>query len=164
MGSNLTERFSNVVEMVKAGATTVTTGASTTEKYITGLSVDVPAGPPQGLGYNIKVAGTRTTGTNGNLVIKVYLGSTAVLTLTSDANASTDWSMEATILFVNPKVQRVYGIFHQITQDPNLVYGATAANCSAAVALTVSMTQGHGSDTSTANMWTVQRFVVDTLS
>lgn len=157
MNGALDERFKDVPEIVAQGVTQYSEGEAA-EEFITGLNIEIPNKPPAGLGFRIKLAGTRATGTNGALTIKIYLNSTAVLSLAADSNANGDWIAEATIIFVNPKSQKCCGSMHLTSADSTHDYAAGSVDCSAGASLKASMTLASGSDACTCEMFTVERW------
>jgi hypothetical protein len=159
MSGELDGRFKDLPEVIAQGTTQYSEGDAA-EEYIAGLAVNIQSKPADGLAFRIMLAGTRATGTNGALTIKFYLNSTAVLSLAADSNASGDWICKATIIFVNPKVQKCCGSMHLTSADSTHDYAGATADCSAGATLRASMTLASGDDACTCEMWTVERWKV----
>ena len=152
----LDARFKATVGLVNQTAT-ATTIASATASLIKGTTVYInPREAGQGLTFRYKLSGTQT-GTNAAHVIALYLGSTAVCTLTADAATAVDWFAEFTIVFVSHAVQKVMGWHIQDTEDAEVNYAAGTTDCSGGITMAVYGTS-HGSDSLVCELVTVEKW------
>lgn len=158
MGGLLDERFGVVPQIVAAGGTQVSQAGADTSA-VTESKVNVPSKPPAGLTYRFKLAGTKT-GANAAHTVTLVLGSTTLQTLTADAATAKDWVAEFTVRFNSANVQKVMGLLSGDELDAICEYDAGAVDCSAGAALQCKVTSGHASDTVTAEMVTVERWVL----
>jgi len=149
-------RFKVTPSIVNMTATT-TTIASATASLIKGTTINLqPREAGDGLTFRYKLGGTQT-GTNAAHVIALYIGSTAVSTLTADAATAVDWTAEFTITFVNHTAQKVVAWHLQDTEDPDVSYDAGTVDCSGGATMCLKGTS-HGSDTLTIELVTVERW------
>lgn len=154
-GSKLGERFVTPIALARVGATTREATASGTTK-VTESEVLVPAKPPENLTYRFKLGGSKT-GANAAFTMTLVLGTTTLMTLTADDGSEVDWVAEFTVIFKNSNVQKVMGSLLLNTADPDTDYAAAAVDCGNGLPLFVNVISGHGSDTVTCEMVTVEK-------
>lgn len=162
MSNLLNERFVNVPDVVAQGVTQYSEGEAA-EEWIANLKVDIPARPPAGLGFRVTLAGTCATGQNGAMTIKIYIGSTAVLSLAGSETTDGDWWAQGTIIFVDAKNQKCFGVLDKTGQggDKLIDYAAGTVDCTAGAQLKASISLASGSDACTVEMWLVERWACE---
>ena len=154
-GSKAHERFITPMSIARIGTVSTPAAASATVK-VAASEVLVPAKPPENLTYRFKLAGTKT-GANAAFTMTLVLGTTTLMTLTDDDGSAVDWAAEFVIIFKNSAVQKVFGTLLLNTADPEVDYAAGAVNCGNGLPLFVNVISGHGSDTVTCEMVTVEK-------
>ena len=155
---NLDERFKSVPAIVSQSCTQTST--LNTAKDIVGSKVGVPVKPVAGLAYRITLAGTNSGGNAAHTTVLV-LGTTTLMTLTADDVTALDWMAIFVVIFKNAKVQRVTGQMQCNGLDCENDYAAGAVDCTAPKDLKVQLNSGHGSDTVTCEMVTVEKWQLD---
>jgi len=159
MGPRLDERLHGVVpKVVKASCTQYET-SSTTAKNIAECNVNIPAKPPVGLTYRVRLTGTKTS-TNAAHTVTLLINSTTVMTLTADDATAVDWVAEFLIRFTGPKSQKCMGWMISNTTDGESDYAAATVDLTAGGTLKPYVTAGHGSDTVTCEMCIVEEWVL----
>ena len=153
--NNLNERFKVTPSIVNMTGT-ATTIATATATLIAGTSINIkPREAGSGMAFRFKLAGTKT-GTNAAHTVVLYLGSTAVNTLTADAATAVDWMAEFTIIFTNFTAQQTMGMLLVDSEDPEVNYAAGTVDCSGGVNMYL-MATSHASDSLVIQMATVER-------
>jgi len=153
-GSKVHERFVTPMSVAKISTTPYTAESATVD--VAESKVTVPAKPPKHLTYRFKMGGSNS-GANNAMSVVLMLGTTALMTIASDAAAAVDWVAEFTVIFVNSNVQKVMGSFLSDTADAGVDYAAGAVNCSADLPLFVQIISAHGSDSVVCEMVTVEK-------
>ena len=100
----------NSLALINQDDTTQSTVSSgTTAKTIAGSVIDFPPGyVGRGLVYKIILAGTKTS-TNGVHTVTLLLGTTTLMTLTSEAATASDWQAQFHVMFTSGSAQKVTG-------------------------------------------------------
>ena len=157
----LDARF-KVVPGVLSMSNTTTTTSSTTAATIKGSTLNLKPGfAGDGYGLRYKIAGTKSAA-NGTLAIKLYVGTTAVLTLTSaTASSDVDWMADMTLFFVNESTQRACGFMMNLGLVPKVDYATGTVNCTSGAPVYLTATCSNGSDTVTVDMVDVRGWVFE---
>ena len=146
-------RFFELVLGLKSIWTAYTATNETTD--IAAAKVIVPAKPPAGTVYRVKLAGSKS-GANAAFTVTLKLGATQVITLTSDDGSAVDWCAEIMLMITSSNTQKVYGSLLLNTADPEVDYAAGTVDLTAGAELVPQITSGHASDTVTCEMCTVE--------
>jgi hypothetical protein len=142
------------VRVEAAGCTQVSqAGAGTAD--VTQGKINIPAKPPAGLTYRIKMAGTKT-GANAAMLVKLQIGATTVLTLTADDSTAVDWVAEIMLMICDTKNQKASGHLLANTTDVEADYAAGTVDLSAGAAMVPQITSANAGDTVTCESVTVE--------
>jgi len=153
-GSKVHERFVTPMSIARIATESVTAENATVD--VPESTVLVPAKPPQNLTYRFKMGGSNS-GANNAMSIVLMLGTTALMTIASDAAAAVDWMGEFTVVFVNSNVQKVMGTLLTGTADTAVDYAAGAVDCGNGLPLFVQIISAHSSDAVICEMVTVEK-------
>jgi len=156
MSGQLNERFKVVPEILQQSVEQTNDANSGTT--CVGSKFSVESKPAPGTAFRITLAGTNTGGNAAHTLI-LYIGASAAMTLTADAVTAVDYTAQFTVIFQNPKVQKIMGVMQGNALDCENDYAAGAVDCSAGAEIKVVLTSGHGSDTATCEMVIVEKWV-----
>jgi hypothetical protein len=151
--TDLISKFKKLVRVEAAGCNQFSAANTTTD--VTDGKVNIPAKPPKGLMYRIKMTGTKT-GANNAMLVKLQIGATAVITLTADDATAVDWVAEITLYICDTKNQKASGYLLTNTADPEVDYAAGTVDLSAGAVMVPQITSANASDTVTCESVTVE--------
>lgn len=152
----MTDLLSKFKKLVRVEAATNDPYSATDETIdVAAARVNIPAKPPAGLTYRIKLAGKKT-GANAAMVVYLKLNATQVITLTADDVTGVDWVAEILIRITDTKNQKVSGYFLAKTADPDVDFALGTVDLSAGAEMVPQIKSAHASDTVTCEMCTVE--------
>lgn len=153
MGRELDGRFISPIAIEAQSGTQYSATNATTD--IAETKVNIPAFPPKGLCYRVKMAGTKS-GANAAMSVILQIGATAVMTIAADDGTAVDWVAEFVIMITSVKTQKVTGHFLADTADPGVDYSDGTVDLSAGAAMVPQIVSAHGSDVVYCEMCTVE--------
>lgn len=150
-----TRNFVSVINGSRVQQSTTTTAADVygSQVYL------LPGECEDGLVLRWTVAGTLTGG-NAAFTLKLYLDSTLLQTMTSDAATAGDWFAMVTMYCAGGAVEKIGSTLLLDTEDPDVQFDAGTTSLQNGGTLKLVITSGNSGDTVTSDMCFVERFLI----